>query len=72
MMGMSDIKLYAINAITLGVSMTQLDTALKIILLSASIGYTIQRWYLLEKERRENNNGKNKEKKSNFTEDLDG
>lgn len=58
---MSDIKLYAINGISLAMSFAHIDTVLKIILLSASIGYTLQRWYLLEKERRENNNGKNKE-----------
>jgi two-component SAPR family response regulator len=60
-MNMSDIKLYAINGISLAMSFAHIDTVLKIILLSASIGYTLQRWYLLEKERRENNNGKNKE-----------
>ena len=56
MMGMSDIKLYAINTITLAMSFSQLDTVLKILLLTASIGYTIQRWYLLDKERREKKN----------------
>ena len=55
-MGMSDIKLYAINTITLAMSFSQLDTVLKILLLTASIGYTIQRWYLLDKERRDKKN----------------
>ena len=53
---MSDIKLYAINTITLVMSFSQLDTVLKIKLLTASIGYTLQRWYLLDKERRDKKN----------------
>jgi|AntAceMinimDraft_17_1070374.scaffolds.fasta_scaffold88371_2 hypothetical protein len=53
---MSDIKLYAINTITLAMSFSELDTVLKILLLTASIGYTIQRWYLLDKERRDKKN----------------
>ena len=59
-MNMSDIKLYAINGISLAMSFAHIDTVLKIVLLSASIGYTLQRWYLLDKERRDKNNGKNK------------
>lgn len=55
-MSMSDIKLYAINTITLAMSFSELDTVLKILLLTASIGYTIQRWYLLDKERRDKKN----------------
>lgn len=57
---MSDIKLFIINGVTLVVSFSELDTILKIILLTVSVGYTIQRWYLLDKDRREKNNEKNK------------
>tara|TARA_R110000796_G_scaffold8646_3_gene28180 strand:+ start:714 stop:896 length:183 start_codon:yes stop_codon:yes gene_type:complete len=60
MMNMSDIKLYVINFITLAMSFAQIDTILKIILLSASIGYTAQRWYLLDKERRDKKNEEDK------------
>lgn len=59
-MNMSDIKLYVINFITLAMSFAQIDTILKIILLSASIGYTAQRWYLLDKERRDKKNEEDK------------
>ena len=52
---MSDVKLYLINGVTLAMSFAQIDMALKIILLSASIGYTLQRWYLLNKGRKEKN-----------------
>ena len=51
---MSDIKLYALNATSLVVSFSQIDMALKIILLALSVGYTAQKWYLLDKERRQN------------------
>ena len=54
-MNMPDIKLYLINGVTLAMSFAQIDMALKIILLSASIGYTLQRWYLLNKGRKEKN-----------------
>lgn len=59
-MNMSDIKLYVINFITLAMSFSHLDTILKVILLMASIGYTAQRWYLLDKERRDKNNEEDK------------
>ncbi len=51
-MDVTDLKIYTLNATALGVSMTDIDIILKIILLAVSIGYTIQKWYLL--------NGKNK------------
>lgn len=50
-MNVGDAKLYAVNAGTLAMSMTEIETALKIILLVASIGYTAHRWYLLHKEK---------------------
>jgi hypothetical protein len=49
-MNVSDAKLYAVNAGTLAMSMTEIETTLKIILLIASIGYTAHRWYILNKE----------------------
>ena len=48
---MSDIKLYALNATSLALSFSQLDMVLKIILLLLSVGYTAQKWYLLDKDR---------------------
>jgi|TARA_B110000977_G_scaffold89572_1_gene119018 hypothetical protein len=50
---MSDIKLYALNATSLALSFSQLDMVLKILLLVISVGYTAQKWYLLDKERRD-------------------
>lgn len=49
-MNFADIKLYAINGSSLMLSFTNIDAALKIILLAVSIGYTLQRWYLMNKD----------------------
>jgi|DEB0MinimDraft_10_1074344.scaffolds.fasta_scaffold05780_7 hypothetical protein len=48
-MDISDIKLYVANIITLGVTMTQIEVSLKIILLLVTIGYTLSRWINLKK-----------------------
>ncbi len=49
-MQMGDLKVYALNTITLAISFSAVEDTLKIILLLASIGYTLQRWYLLRKK----------------------
>jgi hypothetical protein len=49
-MTFTDIKIYALNGGSLMLSFTNIDSVLKIILLSVSIGYTLQRWYLMNKE----------------------
>jgi len=52
---MSDLKLYFLNASALTISFSNIDMILKILLLILSVGYTAQRWYLLDKERRQKN-----------------
>lgn len=37
------------NATSLAMSFSNIDTALKIVLLLLSIGYTINKWYLMNK-----------------------
>jgi hypothetical protein len=50
-----DIKIYAANTLTVGVtSLTQLEIGLKIVLLIVTIGYTLSRWWEI-KEKRKNN-----------------
>jgi len=49
-MQMGDLKVYSLNTITLAISFSAVEDTLKIILLLASIGYTLQRWYLLRKK----------------------
>jgi len=49
-MDVSDLKVYLLNASTMAISFSNLEDTLKILLLIASIGYTAQRWYLMNKE----------------------
>ena len=44
-MNVNDLKLYFFNAISLGVSFTAVENSLKILLLLASIIYTLQKIY---------------------------
>ena len=57
-MNIVDLKMVVINTSALAISMSQVDTALKITLLVISIGYTLNKWYIEIKNRR--NNKKNK------------
>tara|TARA_R110001632_G_scaffold69852_1_gene163005 strand:+ start:1111 stop:1266 length:156 start_codon:yes stop_codon:yes gene_type:complete len=47
-----DYKILIINAGTFGISMTNIDVTLKIVLVMVTIGYTIQKWYLLNKNKK--------------------
>lgn len=51
-MEMQDIKLLAMNGGSLAISFSSIDTTLKIILLLLSIGYTIQKWYIMNKNKK--------------------
>lgn len=42
-MGIQDMKIYAFNTLALGLSMTNIEVTLRIILLIATIIYTIQK-----------------------------
>jgi len=46
-----DYKTLLINIGTFGISMTNIDISLKIILVLVTIGYTVQKWYLLNKNK---------------------
>ncbi len=54
----TDYKTLLINLGTFLFSMTNIDIVLKIILLLVTIGYTLNKWWLLNKD-----NGKKKKKK---------
>lgn len=47
-----DYKTLLINIGSFGISLTNIDMVLKIILLSVTIGYTVQKWYLLNKNKK--------------------
>tara|TARA_R100001463_G_scaffold7593_7_gene24244 strand:- start:1148 stop:1303 length:156 start_codon:yes stop_codon:yes gene_type:complete len=48
----TDYKTLLINIGTFGISMTNIDIALKIILVLVTIGYTVQKWWLLNKKKK--------------------
>jgi|TARA_R110000751_G_scaffold70658_1_gene143229 hypothetical protein len=47
----TDYNTILINAGTFGISLTNIDVVLKILLVSVTIGYTVQKWYLLNKKK---------------------
>lgn len=47
-----DYKTLFINMGTLGISLTDIDIILKIALLLITIGYTLQKWYLMNKKKK--------------------
>lgn len=47
-----DAKIYAINLSTMLLSLSQIETMLKIVLLLASIGYTISKWIDIYKNKK--------------------
>lgn len=49
-MSFGDIKLYSLSVGTMAISMTQIDTYLKILLLLVTIGYTVHKWIHLKKK----------------------
>jgi len=49
-MAAEDIKLLAVNALTLAISMTHIEVTLKVILLLISIGYTVTKWVNFKKK----------------------
>ena len=46
---MTDLKLYIINGASFMVSLMNIDAFLKITLLLLTIGYTINKWYIMSK-----------------------
>lgn len=44
-----DLKVYALSISTFGISMSNIDIVLKVTLMVVTIGYTIQKWYLMNK-----------------------
>jgi len=51
-MDTTDIKVLLLNTSTMAISFSNLENTLKILLLLASIGYTAQRWYLMNKNKK--------------------
>lgn len=52
-MDTTDLKVLSFNAATMALSFSEIEAILKILLLVASIGYTAQKWYFMNKRRKE-------------------
>ena len=50
-MNEGDFKLLLMNAASFTISLSEVEILLKILLLAFSIGYTAQRWYLMNKKK---------------------
>ena len=50
-MNEGDFKLLLMNAASFTISLSEVEILLKILLLAFSIGYTTQRWYLMNKKK---------------------
>ena len=51
-MNLNELRLYAINGSTLGVTtFTQIEDGLKIVLLLVTIGYTVAKWKSINNEK---------------------
>jgi|TARA_R100000084_G_C4592166_1_gene118989 hypothetical protein len=46
-MSITDLKIYGLNLTTLGISFSDIDLFLKIVLVAISIGYTVHKWILM-------------------------
>ena len=52
-MDLQDLKLYLVNSLSLIISLSNIEMTLKIILLLASIGYTITKWVEIYKKKKD-------------------
>jgi hypothetical protein len=51
-MDVQDLKLYLFNSLSLIISLSNIEMGLKIILLMASIGYTLTKWIEIYKKKK--------------------
>jgi hypothetical protein len=50
-MNFTDLKIYALNGGSLMISFTNIDVVLKLTLMLVSIGYTLHKWWLMNKNK---------------------
>lgn len=48
----NDLKIYGLNTIAMAFNFTHIDIMLKILLTAVAIGYTLQKWYIMNEERK--------------------
>ena len=49
-MNLTDLKIYGLNFGALMLSLTEIEAILKVMVLAVTIGYTIHKWYLMNKK----------------------
>jgi hypothetical protein len=50
-MNVTDFKIYALNGIAMALNFSSIEVGLKIVLTLVVIGYTAQKWYLMNKNK---------------------
>jgi|TARA_R110002167_G_scaffold57909_3_gene164573 hypothetical protein len=54
-MKLIDLKIYGLNGVVLAINYTEIELGMKIVLTAVVIGYTLQKWYLMNKRKNEKN-----------------
>ena len=52
-MKLIDLKIYGLNGLAMALNFTTIELGLKIVLTLVVIGYTVQKWYLMNKNKNE-------------------
>lgn len=50
-MKLIDLKIYGLNGLAMALNFSQIEIGLKILLTIVVIGYTVQKWYLMNKNK---------------------
>ena len=50
-MNLTDLKIYGLNLGAFAISLTEVELLLKVTVLIVTIGYTVQKWYLMNKNK---------------------
>ena len=69
-MNLSDLKLYGLNTSALALSLTDVELMLKIVVLLATIGYTIHKWWRMANDKDKQNMIKALRRLANWLENL--
>jgi|TARA_R110000765_G_scaffold20339_3_gene52862 hypothetical protein len=52
-MKLIDLKIYGLNGLAMALNFSEIEIGLKILLTIVVMGYTIQKWYLMNKKKNE-------------------
>tara|TARA_B110000285_G_scaffold122926_1_gene138995 strand:+ start:1791 stop:1955 length:165 start_codon:yes stop_codon:yes gene_type:complete len=48
-----DLKIYGLNGVAMAINYTEIELGMKIVLTAVVIGYTLQKWWLMNKNKNE-------------------